>query len=220
MGGRAEIFSAHETFGVNFVLISKCTRTSKLMMVPIPENYTGDVQRKSITLIELQGLNGHNTYIGTKKKGTNTKVSIREDGEILKKTVPEVPNRQHVTSGEQKVSTIERNQHHSNNPFILSTVHKKFLQENKEIEGCILNILDNLLLKDSHHPTMPGTGISLAVESPYNPEKVYVNMEKAGYLKQYFGTDKKNMKTNNPRTTYRTTYGTGSGSVSSGIPPW
>lgn len=106
------------------------------------------------------------------------------------------------------------------NPYILSKVYHNFLQDNPKMSNCVQNLLDELLLQESHHPSVSGSGISLAAESPYNPQNISINMERTGYLKNYFGMDIQSKDINNRGATVRATYGTGCGTVTSGIPEW
>lgn len=106
------------------------------------------------------------------------------------------------------------------NPYILSKVYPHFLKDNPKMTDCVQNLLDKLLLHKSHHPSISGSGISLAAESPYNPRNISINMERLGYLKNYFGKDIQRKDINNPGAIFRATYGTGCGTVTSGIPEW
>ncbi len=65
---------------------------------------------------------------------------------------------------------------------------------------------------------MPGPGISLSADSPYNATKPVINMEREAYLRQHFGMEVPGVVTGRNDTVMRYTYGTGAGVISVGSP--
>ena len=90
-----------------------------------------------------------------------------------------------------------------------------FMEEQKELDGSVETIFDNLFIPASHGPATGGPGISLSMDSPRG-NKPKLNIDRASYCRNNFGKDV--MPTNKANTVRRATYGTGSGIRTHGTP--
>ena len=244
-GGRAEIQSAYEIHKIPIRIITKQLKTSKVEVCYVPVSSQHDFDRgekRCISLIEIGGTNEKCQYGLAIPKNKTISVSVRGDQEIIakkqimpegeiidqfcyKKVIIRVNNKiikTPIIFDDKTIGQLCNKYSHAEpiNPCIMSKVYNDFLHEHDEVKMNVQNILDDLLLSESHHPSIPGLGISLAAESPYNPQNICVNMERTGYLRNYFGMDDLNRQTKDPNTLFRAMYGTGCGTVTSGIPDW
>ena len=105
------------------------------------------------------------------------------------------------------------------NSSVLSRLHCHFLRDNPALTPLLTKIMDKLLLSESRAPLEGGEGVAVTADSPYDPNRVTINVERRTYLRNNFGRDGESQSDGSiVGAVHCCAYGTGCGRTTHGIP--
>ena len=104
------------------------------------------------------------------------------------------------------------------NTQLFSEAITNFLQDRPILKQAVRDVFNDLYMFPSHHPSVAGRGVCLAVEAPFSSNHT-LNVNRKSYLRQNYGEELPFTETTQEGTCYRATYGTACGVRTHGTPP-